>query len=299
MSCSICLHAQASEINAALTIGNEGTRPVADRFGLSKSSVDRHKQRCILKRSDPSPSADPSSIPPSAPPASVEEPIEVTPCTDRAPTFRGVPGPGRACKVCQHPKRLEIEQAVYARRSHFDIAREFLGGPNFRHNVAAHVKSGHCQRDVRLAHAETNVARVVQLAPVTMDLERRREIARDQLERILVEQREWDDKLKALDKWRAQNPDKASEYEARRRAISIEQGKLRSAYAQISGADRGLVELIAKITGELVSKSELVISKHPKWSDWIRRAADIAKRITDEEVASDLESLFTEMEKSG
>lgn len=45
-TCSICRHEKRSEIDAEL-IGSGPLRPIADRYGLSKSSLIRHRGSCI------------------------------------------------------------------------------------------------------------------------------------------------------------------------------------------------------------------------------------------------------------
>ncbi len=42
-TCSICSHAQRADIDAALLAG-EPERTIADRFGISKSALHRHRQ---------------------------------------------------------------------------------------------------------------------------------------------------------------------------------------------------------------------------------------------------------------
>jgi hypothetical protein len=46
MKCTICTHAHATEINQLL-IQSTPYRDIAGRFGISKSTVERHRMRCL------------------------------------------------------------------------------------------------------------------------------------------------------------------------------------------------------------------------------------------------------------
>ena len=48
-ACSICLHPNTSEIDAALAEGGN-LRALAQRHGLSKSAIGRHKNNCLAPR---------------------------------------------------------------------------------------------------------------------------------------------------------------------------------------------------------------------------------------------------------
>jgi hypothetical protein len=49
MICSLCTHPQHHEIDLALINGNGSVRDIAGRFGTNKSTVDRHKRKCLRK----------------------------------------------------------------------------------------------------------------------------------------------------------------------------------------------------------------------------------------------------------
>ena len=47
MTCSVCRHPERDEIDRAIVEGRLTTRGIADRYGLSKSAVQRHRSKCV------------------------------------------------------------------------------------------------------------------------------------------------------------------------------------------------------------------------------------------------------------
>lgn len=305
MACSVCLHANREAIDASLTHGKESARSVAARFGgVSKSAVDRHLQKCVRgKGSDRQRMA---PIPPSAPIVHVAsgapiipmpEEEDVTPSEDRAPTFRlsGEPGRGRPCLMCLDEHRAEVDRRLVSGEPVKAIVHDIWGeDPTdmYRRRVTMH--SRRCiAKHIKRALAETNS---LYMRPLVQTLNDMHEMADDQLRKVRADMARLDAQAAELEAWRQANPGKEIEYRARQVGFHRHKASVMKLLNESMRSLSPVLDTIGKRTGVWSDKTELVIKNHPKWGDFVKKAAELIAEIEDDALAGKFTGLLTEME---
>jgi len=123
-SCTICIHAEVEAIHKALGAGAEGLslNAAAAQFRVPASTLKRH----VREHRGPAPSS--NETPSSPDPAPLR-----TPHAHPMRTLGGHAGQGgRACEVCRHPRRSEMETLIIEGGALLAVEQAFPDSPSRR-----------------------------------------------------------------------------------------------------------------------------------------------------------------------
>lgn len=278
MGCTTCARPDVADINAALVAKADGFNQIARRFNIAKPSLARHRDNCLpnvapTAEGDAAVETTPTTAPgvsvainaTQVPPEVCEgvKPTQVEPASDRAPTFKGKPGPGRPCLTCASSARAEIEEALLRGTPYLTVSNAIDGAPS--HDAIRNHATNCIPDKLKRAAAEGNNVQALKIAG---DLHGLRDAAMGLLEKATG----------LVSKLAADGGGFAGGGGDDGADPAMANMMLLRGAADVANKAKGILELCGKFSGEIRNVVEIDIRKAAQWP---RFTASVAEAVAD------------------